>query len=101
MGVMGKKSGLPIQGSPASQMVQLISTFGHNKDVTIEVALVTASLPDMKIKLKTGSDDDFILDRYDLIISGTVIVANPPAGSYVIVIGDDDTSKFFVMDTAN
>ncbi|MFK4388806.1 hypothetical protein ABH916_000734 [Peribacillus frigoritolerans] len=101
MGVIGRKSGLPVEGSPASQMVALISNLGHNKDVTIEIALVTAPLPDMKIKLTTGSEDDFILDRDDLVISGTVITANPPAGSKVILIGDDDTSKFFVMDTAN
>ncbi|MDW7616971.1 hypothetical protein SC499_20195 [Peribacillus simplex] len=101
MGVIGKKSGLPVEGSPAAQMVALISNFGHNKDVTIEVARVTAPLPDMKIMLQTGDEDEFVLDREELIISGAVIAANPPAGAYVIVIGDDDTDKFYVMDTAN
>ncbi|MEJ9228905.1 hypothetical protein LAV79_05290 [Peribacillus butanolivorans] len=78
-----------------------MSNFGHNKDVTIEVARVTAPLPDMKIVLQTGEDDDLELDRDDMVISGTVLKANPPAGAYVIVIGDDDTDEFFVMDTAN
>ncbi|MDR7001555.1 hypothetical protein [Neobacillus niacini] len=86
-----------IEGSAASRMVQLMRKHGHNRDVTIELATVVMPLPDLSVKL---SSDGLVLEREDLVIAGIVATYSLIAGDQVIVIGDDDTQFYYVIDKA-
>ncbi|MFC4101720.1 DUF2577 family protein [Paenibacillus xanthanilyticus] len=57
---------LRIEGSGASQLVQLIKELGHNTDVTIELGTVTANPPALKIKLDNMNVE---LEKDDLIVA--------------------------------
>ena len=78
-------------------MVQLIRKHGHNRDVSIELATVITPLPDLSIKL---SSDGLELERDDLIVAGIVATYTLTAGDQLIVIGDDDSQFYYVIDKA-
>lgn len=88
---------LKIEGSPASRMIQLMQKHGHNRDVTIELGTVTQAMPDLAILMES---DGLTLDREDLIVSQTANDAGLAVGDQVIVIGDDNTQIYFVIDKA-
>ena len=84
-----------IEGSAASRMVQLMRKHGYNRDMTIELATVVTPMPDLSVKL--GSDG-LLLERDDLIIAGIIETYSVSAGDQVIVIGDDDSQFYYVID---
>lgn len=92
-----KEKRIGIEGSAASRMVQLMRKYGYNKDVTIEVATVITPLPDLSVRLSDG----MTLDQDDLIISRLVASYALKKGDQVIVIGDDDTDNYFVVDAVD
>ncbi|RCX16465.1 uncharacterized protein DUF2577 [Fontibacillus phaseoli] len=55
-----------IEGSGASQLVQLIRAIGYNSDITIELATVTAKPPELKIKVDHMNVE---LEKDDLIVA--------------------------------
>ncbi|WP_058301137.1 DUF2577 domain-containing protein [Gorillibacterium timonense] len=55
-----------IEGSGASQLVQLIRAIGYNADISIELATVTAAPPDLKIKVDHMNVE---LEKDDLIVA--------------------------------
>jgi hypothetical protein len=55
-----------IEGSGASQLVQLIRTLGYNSDVTMELATVTSAPPELKIKVDNMNVE---LEKDDLIVA--------------------------------
>ncbi|SDE96888.1 Protein of unknown function [Fontibacillus panacisegetis] len=55
-----------IEGSGASQLVQLIRAIGYNSDITIELATVTAEPPELKIKVDHMNVE---LEKDDLIVA--------------------------------
>lgn len=55
-----------LEGGGASKFVQLIQKFGYNKGIEIELATVTASAPDIKIKLDSMPEE---LTADDIIVA--------------------------------
>jgi len=55
-----------IEGSGASQLVQLIRAIGYNTDVSIELATVTSAPPKLKIKVDHMNIE---LEKDDLIVA--------------------------------
>ncbi|MFD1177104.1 DUF2577 family protein [Paenibacillus puldeungensis] len=55
-----------IEGSGASQLVQLIRELGYNSEVTMELATVTAAPPELKIKVDHMNLE---LEKDDLIVA--------------------------------
>lgn len=55
-----------IEGSGASQLVQLIQTIGYNKDTDIELGTVKAAPPGIIVKLDNSPIE---LDKDDLIVA--------------------------------
>ncbi|WP_059040803.1 DUF2577 family protein [Paenibacillus rubinfantis] len=55
-----------IEGSGASQLVQLIRAIGYNSDITLELATVTAPPPELKIKVDHMNVE---LEKDDLIVA--------------------------------
>jgi hypothetical protein len=86
-----------IEGSAASRMVQLMRKHGYNRDMSIELATVITPMPDLSVKL--GSDG-MVLEREDLIVAGIIETYSVSAGDQVIVIGDDDSQFYYVIDKA-
>ncbi len=85
-----------IEGSGASKMVQLMRKHGFNKEVGIEVGTVTSSLPNVTIELTDGIE----LDQDDLVLTKTVYDAGLSVGDEVIVISDNDSQFYYVIDKA-
>ena len=88
---------LNIEGSPASKMIQLMRQHGKNKDVTIDLGTVRESDPNIVIQLDS---DGLLLERGDLVIAASVFAQGFEVGDKVIVIGDDDTQFYYVIDKA-
>ena len=88
---------IKIEGSPASQFVQLMRKHGYNRDVSIELATVVTPMPGLSVKL--GSDG-LVLERDDFIVAGIVATYPLVAGDKLIVIGDDDSQFYYVIDKA-
>ncbi len=55
-----------IEGSGASQLVQLIRKIGYNSEITFELATVTAKPPELKIKVDHMNVE---LEKDDLIVA--------------------------------
>lgn len=55
-----------IEGQGGSKLIQLIKQFGYNQDVNIELATVTSSAPNLKIKV---DNMDVELEKDDLIVA--------------------------------
>ncbi|GJM79399.1 DUF2577 domain-containing protein [Paenibacillus timonensis] len=55
-----------IEGSGASQLVQLIRTIGYNSEITFELATVTSAPPQLKIKVDHMNVE---LEKDDLIVA--------------------------------
>lgn len=96
-GVVAMDKRIRIEGSAASRMVQLMRKHGHNRDVSIELATVITPLPDLSVKL---ASDGMELEHGDLIIAGIVATYTLIAGDQVIVICDDDSQMYYVIDKA-
>jgi hypothetical protein len=86
-----------IEGSAASRMVQLMRKHGYNRDMSIELATVVTPLPDLSVTL--GSDG-LVLEREDLVVAGIIATYSLSAGDHVIVIGDDNSQFYYVIDKA-
>ena len=84
-----------IEGSAASRMVQLMRKHGYNRDMSIELATVITPLPNLSVKL---SSDGLALDRDDLVIAGIISTYTLSAGDQLIVIGDNDSQFYYVID---
>lgn len=63
------KNQFNLQGTGASQLVQLIKSYGYNKDVDIELATITSAPPELKIRVDGMSID---LDAEDLIVAKSI-----------------------------
>ena len=61
------------------------------------IATVITPLPDLSIRLSDG----ITLDQDDLIISRLVASYALKKGDQVIVIGDDDSDNYFVVDAVD
>lgn len=57
---------LKLEGSPASQLLQMIKQHGYNKDIDIELATVTSAPPALKIKIDNMPVE---LDKSDLVVA--------------------------------
>ena len=88
---------LKVEGSPASRMVQLMRNHGYNRDVTIELGTIVTPLPSLIVKL---ASDGLVLERDDLIVAGLVATYTLVAGDQLILIGDDDSQMYYVIDKA-
>lgn len=86
-----------VEGSPAAKLVQLMRKHGYNRGARPEVGTVVFGMPDLVIRLESDGID---LEREDLIVSQTAADAGLAPGDGVIVIGDDDTMLYFVIDKA-
>lgn len=84
-----------IEGSPAAKMVQLMRKFGHNREMSIEVATVVTASP-LSVKLSDG----LVLERSDLILTQTASERTFIAKDKAIIIGDNDTQFYYVIDKA-
>lgn len=87
---------LEVEGSAGSQFVQLMRKYGKNRDLTIDVATVKETSP-LVVQLDA---DGLILDRADMILTATVASLTLIPGEKVVVIGDDDTQLYFIIDKA-
>lgn len=99
---------LTVEGSPAAKMVQLMRKYGHNREMSIEVATVVTASP-LSVKLSDG----LVLQRSDLIVAESLlehtrmingnsatIGAVLKVNDKVIIIGDNDTQFYYVIDKA-
>lgn len=84
-----------IEGSPASKLVQLMRVHGYNRGARPEVATVQAGMPNLVLRLES---DGLELEREDLVVTETANKASLAPGDSVLVIGDDDTQIYFVID---
>ena len=99
-----------LEGNGFSKLAQVMQQAGYNKDVTLDIGKVTAAPPNLRIKLQsdglTLEKEDVILaqhlTKYTLLISDVESTINNElkTGESVIVISDDDTEKFYVIDRA-
>lgn len=85
------------EGSGQARMVQLMRQFGYNRDVTIELAKVVTPLPNLSVLIES---DGLTLQRHNLILTDTVANKALAVGDQLIVIGDDATQQYFVIDKA-
>ena len=90
---MDKRIG--IEGSPYSKLKQVIGKYGYNRDLTIEVATVIAPFPTIVLELEI---DGMELDTDDLIVTQTAFKASPEVGERVLVVGDENSQKYFLLD---
>lgn len=99
-----------LEGNGFSKLAQVMQQAGYNKDVALDVGTVTAAPPNIKIKL---SSDGLVVEKDELIIAqhlttytvkindaGALVNNELKVGEKVIVISDDDTEKFYVLDRA-
>lgn len=86
---------IKIEGSPASKMVQMMRSYGYNRELTLEVGTVLSPLPNLSINLES---DSLTLDKDDLIIATTVANLDIKTGDQVIVLGDNDSQFYYVID---
>lgn len=84
-----------IEGSPGSKLKQVISKYGHNRDIKIEVATVISPYPSLTVQL---SLDGIELGADDLIVTQSVLDAAPESGDMVLVICDEDAQRYFLID---
>jgi hypothetical protein len=104
-----------LEGSGAARLIQLIRQHGYNVDVNIEMATVTSSPPDLKIKVDNMKVE---LDRDDLVVAqyltkhkrqvkingGTTVELEYQdelkPGDRVIVTSANNGQIYFVLDKA-
>lgn len=98
-----------LEGDGFSKLTQVIAQVGYNRDMRIEIGEVTMAPPSLEITLNDGlvlEVDDLILaqhiTKYTLNINGSnaVIDNELKVGDRVILISDDDTDEYFVIDRA-
>ena len=101
---------IKVEGSPGARLTQLIGKFGHNEEMSIELATVIKPLPALTLRVES---DGVTLEREDLIVAEhltehkriingaqATIGAALKAGDRVILIGDNDTQLYYVIDKA-
>ena len=96
-----------LEGDGFSKLTQVIAQVGYNREMRIEVGEVTKAPTSLEITLNDGlvlEADDLILakciTKYTLNINGNdaVIDNSLKVGERVILISDDDTDEYFVID---
>lgn len=104
---VGKKT------SSIARLADEIRLTGYNREMFIEAGIVVSEAPDLRIEI----DDDVILDAEDLVVaehltkhtrtirlnssSNTTtieFVDELSLGDRVMIISDDDTDEYFVID---
>ncbi|MBA9027511.1 hypothetical protein [Peribacillus huizhouensis] len=88
---------IKIEGSFDSRMIQLMRKYGHNREMKIEVATVLTPAPNLTLRMPS---DGLQLEREELILTATAASRNLASGDSVIVIADEDSQMYFVMDKA-
>lgn len=99
-----------LEGNGFSKLAQVIQQTGYNKDVMLDIGIVVAAAPNLRIKLQS---DGLELEKDDLIVaqsltSYTVNINGSSAqisnelkqGEKVIIISDESTEQFYVIDRA-
>lgn len=99
-----------LEGNGFSKLAQVMQQAGYNKDVALDIGKVVAAPPNLRIKLQS---DGLTLEKSDMIIAQhltkyTMIINDVEStinnelklGEKVIVISDDDTEQFYVLDRA-
>jgi len=98
-----------LEGDGFSKLTQVIAQVGYNCELRVEVGEVTKASPSLEITLSDGltlEADDLTLAQhitnYTLKINGNDAVIDNAlkVGERVILISDDDTDEYFVMDRA-
>lgn len=108
------KPNLEEDSSPYARLREQIVRHGYNRELFIEQGVVVSELPDLKIEV-----DDIILEKDELIVaenltrhtrrvrindSTTTVnleyMDQLALGDRVIILSDDDTDEYFVMDRA-
>ena len=98
-----------LEGDGFSKLTQVIAQVGYNREMRIEVGEVTKAPPSLEIVLNDGltlEADDLTLAQhitnYTLKINGNDAVIDNAlkVGERVILISDDDTDEYFVIDRA-
>lgn len=102
-----------MEGSPGSQLIQLIRKHGYNKDVDIELATVTAAPPALRVKIDGMKieleADDFVVaqsvtertetHRYSDGTTRDVTIQNAlKAGDRVIVASIKNGQLYVILD---
>lgn len=109
------KPNLEEGSSPYAKLYEQIKTFGYNRELFIEQGVVVSELPDLRIEVA----DDIILEKDELIVaehltrhtrrvrindSTTTVnleyMDQLALGDRVIILSDDDTDEYFVIDRA-
>lgn len=99
-----------LEGNGFSKLAQVVQQAGYNKDVTVEIGKVVNAAPNLQIKLQS---DGLVLEKDDLTVAQhlteyKILLNGSPAtidnklkpGDKVILISDDDTEEFYVIDRA-
>lgn len=109
------KPNLEEGSSPQAKLLEQIVRHGFNRELFIEQGVVVSELPDLKIEVA----DDIILEKDELIVaehltrhtrrvrindSTTAVnleyMDQLALGDRVIILSDDDTDEYFVIDRA-
>lgn len=91
------KKRITIEGSAPSKLVQMMRIYGENKDMSIDLGTVKSSPPNLKIQLDS---DGLMLEKGDMILTQRVVDESLQANDKVIVVGDNDTQFYYVIDKA-
>lgn len=103
---------LKAEGSAYARMVQLMRTYGANKDTDVEVGKIIKPFPDMQVELQS---DDITLDMDDLIIAQSLLPRSETVeidgysrtityypqlkvGDHVILISADTAQNYYLID---
>lgn len=113
-----------LEGNGFSKLAQVMQQAGYNKDVMLDIGIVTAPPPNISIKLKSdglqlGKDDLIIAERltsHSIEIDGISAQINGMGstvskfkgtvnnelklGEKVIIISDESDGHFYVIDRA-
>lgn len=82
-----------VEGTPVTQILGIIKKRGYNREMSIEIGVVKTTAPALSVHLKK---DNLLLEQEDLIVGKSVL---PLAdGDLVIVLADDDSQRFFILD---
>lgn len=85
---------LQIEGGGASKLVQLMRKHGYNHGIGLELGTVTASPPNISVKLSDGIE----LDADDIILTKTALDAGLTSGTTVLIASDEDGQTYYVID---
>jgi len=96
-----------MEGGGIARLTQAIAMVGYNKDLRIETGTVNQAPPSLEIELDDGivleADDVTIaqhITQYKLKINGVDATIDNAlkVGDRVLLISDDETDQYFVID---